>query len=175
MPDPALSEMIAAPNPSVIPSFQLSPFSIESYAMAEDYFGRRHLEVAAAAAEGATDRIARLIITTANNEIANHRFAFDNPGFRVCAFTDSFLPFLLWLALQPKHPQITQGEAAKMITDANRYQIKIAVVEAMGYKTRKSDEEPPPNAKKGETATSGCSTNPSSMPSSNSTGTASTS
>lgn len=128
-----LAALVAAPRSDIIPNLLLSPFTIDSYAQAEFEFARRHMEIIAAAAETATDRMATIMLRVANNEIAMKQFVFGGDGFRTCCFCNTNLPFLLWLCLQPNHPQITRGMAGGYITRENEWKIHKPVLELVGY------------------------------------------
>lgn len=144
---PDLADIVAAPRSDILPGFQLSPFSIDMIAQAEFEFARKHLEVVAAAAEIATDRIARLMLSIANNEIANKQFVYGANGFILSAFSTSNLPFLLWLTMGEKHPTMMLPAVRPLITKANEDKVKRGVLELLGYDFSKpKDEKKKPEA-----------------------------
>lgn len=153
MPEAPIKDLLGLPRKDILPGFTLSMFGIEMYELAESEFARKHLAVTAAAAENVTDRIAEMMLRIANNDVANRRFAFDTPGYRVCAFTLSNLPYLLWLSLTPKHPEITLGEAAKLITKENEATIRRGLFDLQGYTVPKEAEVDPKKPQPAQTAT----------------------
>lgn len=161
MPEQPLADILATPRHDILKGFVLSPFSIEMFEMAEQEFSRKHLAVTASAAENVTDRIAQMMLQIANNDVANRRFAFDTPGYRVCAFTNSNLPFMLWLSLSVKHPQLSQAEASKLLTSENEGAIRKAIFELQGYKPRKTEEDDSKKSKPGTESSSSETSSPS--------------
>ena len=138
----------------LLPGYILSPFSIENFEQAEMEFSRKHLAVTHAAAETATDRIAEMMLRIANNDVANRRFAFDTPGYRACAFSNTSLPFMLWLSLQARHPKITLAEATALIKDENEGKLRMGIFELQGYKKPAEKEEVDPKKPLPETESS---------------------
>jgi len=136
----------------IIPNVVLSPFSIENYEQAEAEFARKHLAIVGAAAESASDRIAEMMLRIAHNEVAINRFGMGGTVFRVCAMTDSNLPYILWLAMLAKQPKTTIGQVRAMVEamdEDTQAKVQKGVLECIGYsfteekKTEKTT--PPPN------------------------------
>lgn len=166
---PAVSEIIPVPRTDIIPGYTLCPFTIESFAQAEAEFARKHLEIVAAAAETATDRIAGLMLETANRLVADKHFAYGSRGFNLCAFNPISLAYLLYLTMGIKHPKATLQQAQALIPNFKLNQaafdkIQNGVLELIGFRF-----DPPKTedaSKNGETGKSDSSLSPL-IPSSN--------
>jgi hypothetical protein len=135
-----LSDLLASPRSDILPGYILSPFTLDLIAQAEFEFARKHLEIVAGAASMAIDRIAKLMLQIANNEIANKQFVWGGNGFRLASFAETNLPFLLWLTLQEKHPQVTVEQASDLLPKGETKQAKEkrgkihqGVLELLGY------------------------------------------
>jgi hypothetical protein len=143
-----LADLVGSPRTDVIPGFQLSSFTVDMLAQAEFEFSRKHLEVVMAAAESATDRIAGMMLRVANEHIADKQFVFGSRGFRINVWLQQNVPFLLYLSLQPKHPDMTRTKAAAMVTPDNEMKTHRCLLELMGFKLdpEKKITEPEPSA-----------------------------
>lgn len=137
----------------IVTGLTLGAFGVEQYHQAEAEFARRHLEVVAAAAEAATDRVARMMLQVANTEIANKQFGYGGNTFKICAFCDDNLPFLLWLTMHERHPEKTLADAKRIIAGTppgQQDKVQRGVLELVGYtwkvtSTEKKTPIPPPS------------------------------
>lgn len=137
----------------IIPDLQLSEFGIADYEQAEAEFSRKHMAIIMSACESASDRIAEITLRIAHSDVAHQRFAYDGFGFgghafKVCAFSDTNLPYLLWLTMLKRHPKMIVSQARDMVeamTPEDRERVQKGVLELVGYSFEKKEPAPPSN------------------------------
>jgi hypothetical protein len=128
-----ISDAMPTTRSDILPGYVLSKFDIASYGEVEAELKRQHLAVAAASAEGFSDQLRDKIIGAALAQIAAGAFAWGRAGYDAQCQSLQTLPFLLWINLRIKHPQVTRGEAAALITPENTFILRRAILESMGF------------------------------------------
>lgn len=132
MPDD-LSKLSAAGDSASLPGFILSPFRIHQFGQAGQEWASRYLYAVGQAADRLTDRIADKLVSRAADDVRRGRLAYGTDDFDAACFAPEHLPFLLWLSLQPKHPQLTREQAAALLSPENERTVRRAVLEMAGY------------------------------------------
>jgi hypothetical protein len=130
------TDTISVARTDVVAGYTLSPFTIEMFAQASAEFARKHLAVVSAVAEQSTARVADMLLRVASDQLAAQVFTFDNAAFRACCFAPENTPFLLYLSLGPKHPDVTVIKARRIIDENidREPAIRVALNELMGYR-----------------------------------------
>lgn len=156
-----LAKLTASPRTDVLPGYTLSPAALADFAQTEAELARAHIATAGAAAVELPDRIGKMIIEAATDDVAAGRFKFGRPAFDAHVVSTTLLPFLLFLTLKREHPATTRTQAEKLITPANEATVSRAVLELFGY----NFDKPKAGAPKKEEGASGTG-QPSAAPSS---------
>jgi hypothetical protein len=129
-----LQELSGAAQP--IAGYFISPPRLVEFGMAEKEAARQYLDSIYKATEGLPDTFRQTAIRKATDNLMADPFAAFAPG----SFLDSWmktaaaLPYLLWLSLRIKNPNIKENEATAMINDGDRLEIRQAVLTAWGFK-----------------------------------------
>ncbi|HEX4123800.1 MAG TPA: hypothetical protein VHY37_03675 [Tepidisphaeraceae bacterium] len=130
-------------NANALPEHIITRFRDDQKREAEQRFAVDHLVIAGHAAAKMPKAVADTIIGTALADVSGGRFYYGRPGFVVAALASSNLPFLLWLALRPAHPAITEVGVVELLEKhtADTSAITDAVYDAMGFVPKQSAED----------------------------------
>lgn len=129
-----LSDLIPATRADVIEGYILAKFRLCDYGECEAEWKRRHLAVTGEAAKDLPPDIRDRLLSAALADIASGMFSWGRIGFDAQAYAAESLPFLVWMCLKIKQPQIKQDDAAALITEGNQAKVQRAVLEMMDYK-----------------------------------------
>lgn len=132
-----LAQLTGASAPStddVLPGYILSTWSIAEIGEAEQEFEQNHIRQVSIGAATASPGVQAQMAEMAQNALAWGYFVYGAPGFWARTAAAYELPFLLWLSLRAKQPQITRQAAATLVTEANRRPLQEACRKCAGWK-----------------------------------------
>lgn len=131
-----IADLTAAGRADLLPGYILSPFTWGMYGQCEQEWEQQLLADAAKASFGLPIPTAEALFGAAITKKTSGMYAHGAPGFDMKANARTSVPFLVWLSLEPKHPQMTRGEVAKMVDalpKSDFYKLRRGVLELMGY------------------------------------------
>jgi hypothetical protein len=158
MPDPV--DILGVPRTDIIPGKSIPRATYGDVLELEEYFERRHLAKAGAAAVNAPYQTAVIIVNAATDDVMNGRFKRQHDGkkftyggrpFDAQALSPTSAPFMLYLLLRHVDSKITPEAAAALITEENEAMVTRGVQELFRYEFKKEQDDDP--AKKGQAVT----------------------
>lgn len=139
-----LADITAAGRSDVIPGHILSPLTLRDYGSCELEWEAQARADALVMAGGMPDADRRSFIEQTVARIAGGRYAFGSQGFDDAALKTQNLPFLLYLSLRRKHPDMTREKAAEFLDGDNAPDIQSAVLSLAGYEVKKKETSSSP-------------------------------
>lgn len=107
-----LAALTRAGNQDVLPGFILSRPRLPEISSAEKEFAKQYLEFMNSGTANLPTKAVETIMLDAKNDILLAKFSWGGPIFNLWALATSSLPYLTWLCLRVKHPQVTQDQIA---------------------------------------------------------------
>jgi hypothetical protein len=128
-----LSDLTGSGRADVIPDYILSKPRILEIGMAEDEFARRYMEIIARSCAALPREVAGEVMRDAKEDIRVGSFAWGGVVFSIWAQARSSLPFLTWLCLRVKHPQVTMEQVAGWYSSLDADAIAAATLDLWGF------------------------------------------
>jgi hypothetical protein len=146
-----LSQIAAAGRSDVLPGYIFSRPRLREWGEAEEEAAQSHLRTVRTACEGSSPDIQRQMIGEAVDLISDGAFSMGMPKLDAFLRSAKTSPYLVWLCLNKKHPQVTREQAAALITEDVEEAVARAALELWGFlppsakkkpKTRRSNTNP---------------------------------
>jgi hypothetical protein len=133
---------------NTFPGYTLSPPRLVDYAEAEQEAAQHYLHQTAKAAAASPSVTREAFQHRAIDNLRLTPFAFGSPQFDAWATSMSAVPFLAWLLLRIKHPELTLAHSAQLLNGPDSLPRARAVWALWGYTCEKKVEAarsmPPP-------------------------------
>ena len=130
MPD-ELKDMLATPDTNTLPGYTLTPLRVMDMPLLRDRFDATYLAICEKASATMGKR-AEAFMDQAHRLIANGLFAEWTPEFKRQILSRGHLPFILWLEIREKHPNISEQFCRTLITRDNWDAVQGAAIELTG-------------------------------------------
>lgn len=154
-----LSNLTGGSRSDLLPGFVLSKPGLVEWGECEQEFARKYVAMVASGLSGLPADTRKEWIDGALAKIANGMLNWGREEFDRQAIATHNTPFLLYICLRVKHPEITRVSAATLLTPENQIKVQEAVLRMCGYLPK---EDEPKNIEAGEAKSTGKSSSDSS-------------
>jgi hypothetical protein len=139
-----LKDLTGLGDSSTFPGYILSPPRLIEFAEAEEEAAAWYLRRIAKSAQGLPEAARQAFHERAIDNLKSNPFSFGAVGFDRWALSMSAAPFLTWLLLRIKRPEMTLAQAAGLLNEAENPLAKMnAVWNLWGYRVTKKSPPPP--------------------------------
>jgi hypothetical protein len=128
-----LSDMTAAGRSDVLPGYVLSPPRLREWGEAEAEAGRCAVRVARALAEELPADRQREVLATAYEEVTSGAYSMGMPKLDAFLRAAANAPFIQWLCLRVKHPQVGRADMPTIVTEDVEEDVQRASLELWGF------------------------------------------
>lgn len=128
-----LAELTAATRSDVLPGYILSRPAIREWGDAEEEAVAVYMRRVRQSVNGCPADVQLAVIIAGLEKVAAGNFSFGMPDLDAFLRSASALPFIVWLSLRAKHPQVTREMAGAMVTPDNEVDVSQVALELWGF------------------------------------------
>lgn len=133
-----------APDSTTIPGWTISPPRLLEWRDVEEEARRSFMANAAEAVSDQPRYMQEIVLRVATENLLAFPLRYNSPMLNQWMLSASALPFLLWLSLRVRRPDVTPDQASEILAKADDLQvmrIRVSVLEGFGFESEAKKKE----------------------------------